>query len=205
VSRIWQPGTVLTAWCQMIANGNVVDRQLENHDLSGVFVNTFLTRLGRSVAVGAAALVLVVPLASTANAAPLTSAPVPAATDVGPMSAGDGTISGAIQWMQNHAGSTAWEGYCEKAVENAYGTTGVWASAKAHWQGAINAGKAHPGSYAAPRGAFVYWNTSQFGHVGISDGNGGFYSSSVGGHIGHASNKNYFVNYLGWSNAQVPR
>jgi len=40
--------------------------------------------------------------------------------------------------------------------------------------------------------------------VGISDGNGGFYSSSVGGAIGHGGNKNFFVNYLGWSNAQVP-
>ena len=161
-------------------------------------MNTFLRRLGRSVAVGVAALALVIPLASTANAAP-------APTEVGTLAAGDGTISGAIQWMQNHAGNTGWEGLCEKAVENAYGTTGVWASAKAHWQGAINAGKAHPGNTNAPRGAFVYWNTSQFGHVGISDGNGGFYSSSINGHIGHASSKSYFVNYLGWSDAQVPR
>lgn len=90
------------------------------------------------------------------------------------------------------------------AVENAYGTTGVWPSAIAHWRGAINAGKAHPGDWNAPRGAFVYWNTSQYGHVGIFDGNGGFYSSSVGGAIGHRGNKNYFVNYLGWSKAQVP-
>jgi hypothetical protein len=160
-------------------------------------VNTFLRRLGRSVAIGAAALALVVPFASTANA-------TTASTEVGTLAAGDGTINGAIQWMQNHAGNTGYEGLCEKAVENAYGTTGVWASAKAHWQGAINAGKAHPGNTNAPRGAFVYWNTSQFGHVGISDGNGGFYSSSINGHIGHASSKSYFVNYLGWSNAQVP-
>ena len=118
--------------------------------------------------------------------------------------AADGTVSGAIQWMQNHAGNSGWEGLCEMAVENAYGTTGVWASAIAHWHGAVNAGKAHPGDSNAPRGAFVYWNTSQYGHVGISDGNGGFYSSSVGGAIGHGGNKNYFVNYLGWSTAQVP-
>jgi hypothetical protein len=170
----------------------------------GVFVNRFLVRLGRSAAIGAAALALIVPFASTANATP---APTPTRThvDVGPLSAGDGTIDGAIQWMQNHAGNTGWEGLCEKAIENAYGTTGVWPSAIAHWQGAINAGKAHPGDWNAPRGAFVYWNTSQFGHVGISDGNGGSYSSSVGGAIGHITNKNYFVNYLGWSNAQVPQ
>lgn len=162
-----------------------------------------LARLVRTLAVGAATLALAIPFATTAHAAP---APAPAAAEeVGALGAGDGTIGGAIQWMQNHIGSTGWEGLCEKAVENAYGTTGVWPSAKAHWQGAINAGKAHPGNWNAPRGAFVYWNTSQFGHVGISDGNGGFYSSSVGGAIGHRANKNYFVNYLGWSDAQVPR
>jgi hypothetical protein len=117
---------------------------------------------------------------------------------------GDGTIEGAIQWMDGHSGDSGWEGLCEMAVENAYGTTGVWPSAIAHWQGAIDNGKAHPGDWDAPRGAFVYWNTSEFGHVGISDGNGGFYSSSVGGAIGHNGDKSYFVNYLGWSDAQVP-
>jgi hypothetical protein len=162
-------------------------------------VNRFLPKLARALAVGVAALALAIPFATSANAAP---APTP--TDIGTHAAGDGTVTGAIQWMQNHAGNTGYEGLCEKAVENAYGTTGVWASAIAHWQGAINAVKAHPGNTNAPRGAFVYWNTSQFGHVGISDGNGGFYSSSIGGHIGHASSKSYFVNYLGWSNAQVP-
>ncbi|HEV7652144.1 MAG TPA: CHAP domain-containing protein [Actinophytocola sp.] len=170
-------------------------------------MNTFLPKLARALTVGVAALALAIPFATSASAAPApatTKAPT-AAEDVGPLGAGDGTITGAIQWMQNHAGNTGYEGLCEKAVENAYGTTGVWASAKAHWQGAINAGKAHPGDGNAPRGAFVYWNTSQFGHVGISDGSGGFYSSSIGGHIGHGSNKSYFVNYLGWSNAQVPQ
>jgi hypothetical protein len=167
-------------------------------------VNTLLPKLARALTVGVAALALAIPFAASANAAPA-AAPAPAeVADVGPLGAGDGTITGAIQWMQNHAGNSGWEGLCEKAVENAYGTTGVWASAKAHWQGAINAGKAHQGNWDAPRGAFVYWNTSQFGHVGISDGNGGFYSSSIGGAIGHRTNKNYFVNYLGWSNAQVP-
>ncbi|HWM00719.1 MAG TPA: CHAP domain-containing protein [Actinophytocola sp.] len=168
-------------------------------------MNTFLTRLARSVAIGAATLVLAVPFAAGASATPAPTPAPTAAEDVGPLAPGDGTINGAIQWMQNHAGNSGWEGLCEKAVENAYGTTGVWPSAIAHWHGAINAGKAHPGNWDAPRGAFVYWNTSQFGHVGISDGNGGFYSSSVGGAIGHRANKNYFVNYLGWSNAQVPQ
>ncbi len=140
-------------------------------------------------------------LATPAHAATTAAAPHTAtvADQAGPLSAGDGTIAGAIAWMQNHAGNTGWEEYCEKAVENAYGTTGVWPSAIAHW----NAGVHHTGS-TAPKGAFVYWNTSQFGHVGIADGNGGFYSTSIGGAIGHASSVSYFQNYLGWTNAQVP-
>ncbi len=158
-------------------------------------MNRYLSKLAIGVATVALALV---GTATTTAAAP---APAPA-VDI--QSPGDGTINGAIQWMQAKAGQTRWEGLCEMAVENAYGTTGVWPSAIAHWRGAINAGKAHPGDWNAPRGAFVYWNTSQYGHVGISDGNGGFYSSSVGGAIGHRGNKNYFVNYLGWSKAQVP-
>lgn len=167
-------------------------------------MNRYLGTLARTVAIGAATAVLaVIPFATNASATPAVH-PV-AAGDVTVASAGDGTIDGAIEWMQAHAGNTGWEEYCEMAVENAYGTTGVWPSAIAHWQGAINAGKAHPGDWNAPRGAFVYWNTSQYGHVGISDGNGGSYSSSVGGAIGHITDKNYFVNYLGWSTAQVPQ
>jgi hypothetical protein len=58
---------------------------------------------------------------------------------------------------------------------------------------------------AAAAGAFVYWNTSQYGHVGIADGAGGFYSSSVDGAIGHGDSLDYFVNCLGWSDPQVPQ
>ena len=145
----------------------------------------------------AATIATAVPASAATTAA--TPQSVAAVQQAGPLSAGDGTIAGAIAWMQNHAGNTGYEGYCEKAVENAYGTTGVWASAIAHW----NAGVHHTGS-TAPKGAFVYWNTSQFGHVGIADGNGGFYSSSINGAIGHATSVSHFQNYLGWTNAQVP-
>jgi hypothetical protein len=123
---------------------------------------------------------------------------------VQPNSAGDGTAGGAIAWMQGHAGSSGWEGYCEMAVENAWGTTGVWPSAIDHWNGAVQYGKAHPGDPNPPAGAFVYWNISQYGHVGIADGNGGFYSSSLGAAIGHADSVYYFASYLGWSDPQVP-
>ncbi|WP_435828576.1 CHAP domain-containing protein [Saccharopolyspora shandongensis] len=121
------------------------------------------------------------------------------------MSPADGTAQGAVEWFQKHQGDTSYQGLCEKAVENAWGTTGVWPSAIAHWQGAVRAGKAHTDGSTPPKGAFVYWNISQYGHVGIADGNGGIYASSIGGKIGHADSVSYFKNYLGWSDPQVPR
>jgi hypothetical protein len=161
-----------------------------------------LHRIGIGVLLLPAAAAIAAATPATAATTSSTAA-VPRAAAVAeqaaPLSAGDGTIAGAIAWMQNHAGNTGYEGYCEKAVENAYGTTGVWASAIAHW----NAGVHHTGS-TAPKGAFVYWNTSVYGHVGIADGNGGFYSSSINGAIGHATSVSHFQNYLGWTNAQVP-
>jgi len=116
-------------------------------------------------------------------------------------SAGDGTPAGAVAWYRSHLGSTGWEHYCEKAAENSYGTTGVWASANAHWNGASP--KHTTGT--PPAGSFVYWNISAYGHVGIADGSGGFYATSVGGKIGHGSSTSYFSNYRGWTPAAVPR
>ncbi|MFC7340668.1 CHAP domain-containing protein [Saccharopolyspora griseoalba] len=117
---------------------------------------------------------------------------------------GDGTARGAVEWYRARAGDTSYEGLCEKAAENAWGVTGVWPSAIDHWNGAVAAGKAHTDGSTPPEGAFVYWNISQYGHVGIADGNGGFYSTSVNGAIGHAASTSHFANYLGWSDPQVP-
>jgi hypothetical protein len=77
---------------------------------------------------------------------------------------------------------------------------GVWASANAHWNGASS--KHYSGT--PPVGSFVYWNISAYGHVGIADGSGGIYATSIGGKIGHASSVNYFNNYRGWTNTAVP-
>ncbi|WP_158893097.1 CHAP domain-containing protein [Amycolatopsis anabasis] len=170
------------------------------------------TLLARSVAVAAVAAASVVAAPAVGSAS--TSAEITAA-DINPaiefttvsdselavLGAGDGTPAGAVQWFKNHMGSTGWQGYCEKAVENAYGTTGVWASANAHWNGAS---PKHTDGSRPPLGAFVYWNISAYGHVGIADGNGGIYATSIGGKIGHASSVNYFKNYRGWTPAAVP-
>jgi hypothetical protein len=154
-----------------------------------------------TVAALAAAALALSPAVGNATAV----APAATSSDVSILAAGDGTAAGAVQWYQNHNGSTAYQGYCEKAAENAYGTTGVWASANAHWNGAS---PKHAGDKNPPKGAFVYWNISAYGHVGISDGAGGFWASSVNGKIGHVTKAqggyNYFNNYRGWTPAAVP-
>jgi hypothetical protein len=149
---------------------------------------------------------LAITLSITAlGAVPLAEASAAPAAIVAPMSAGDGTPAGAVAWYKAHNGSTAWQSYCEKAAENAYGTTGVWASANAHWNGAS---PKHVGDHNPPLGAFVYWNISAYGHVGISDGAGGFWATSVNGRIGHVTKAmggyDYFNNYRGWTPPAVP-
>ena len=160
-------------------------------------------RLRTGAAIIPAAVLVAAGIPATAHAAPARTASTPVGVSTvgqaSPLSAGDGSAAGAVQWMKNHVGSTGWEHYCEKAVENAYGTTGVWASAIAHWNGATH----HSGT-KPPAGSFVYWNISSYGHVGIADGNGGFYSTSIGGKIGHASSVSHFSHYLGWTAAAVP-
>ncbi|GAA1586814.1 hypothetical protein GCM10009804_48550 [Kribbella hippodromi] len=141
------------------------------------------------LAIGGAALTT-----STAQAAP---APAPASTSssvYGTQSRADN----AIAWFANRNGSTAYQGYCEKAVENAYGTTGIYASAIANWNDAVNRGAAHRGDLNPPRGALVFWNISSYGHVGIATGDGYFWATSVNGAIGKQKLP-WFSNYLGWA------
>jgi hypothetical protein len=152
-------------------------------------------RIGAMLVPAAFAIAAVAPATANAAAAPHSAAP----QAVAPLSASAVTPAGAVTWMKNHVGSTGWEHYCEKAVENAYGTTGVWASAIAHWNGAPH----HTGT-KPPAGSFVYWNISAYGHVGIADGSGGFYSTSIGGKIGHQTSVSYFSHYLGWTPGAVP-
>lgn len=153
-----------------------------------------------------------------AGAAITTGAAVPAAsaqaqqtgqqqqTQTALKGAADGTAKGAVAWYSKNNGKTGWEHYCEKAAENAYGTTGIYASAIKHWN---SAGGKHKGDKNPPVGAFVYWKISEYGHVGISDGKGGFWATSVNGKIGHVTKDKggygYFTNYLGWTPAKVPK
>lgn len=105
------------------------------------------------------------------------------------------TAAGAVKWMSDRNGSTAYEGYCEKAVRLAWNRTTHHASAIEHWRSSD--GARHT-TGTPPKGAFVFWDISQFGHVGVADGAGGFWSTDVNNKIGHASSTSHFSHYLGW-------
>ncbi len=105
------------------------------------------------------------------------------------------TAAGAIRWFSSRNGSTAYQGYCERAVRLAWARRTHHASAIAHWRSSD--GARHT-TGTPPAGAFVFWNISNYGHVGIADGHGGFWATSVNGRIGHANSLRYFSHYLGW-------
>ncbi|MGW4637544.1 hypothetical protein ACWEN6_03400 [Sphaerisporangium sp. NPDC004334] len=102
----------------------------------------------------------------------------------------------AIQWFYNNTGRTDYEGKCELAVENAFGTSGRYATARANWNA-----RAQQQPYTnAPRGSLVFYDTSSAGHVAISIGGGNVYSSSANGRIG-IEPISYFQRPLGWAYA----
>jgi hypothetical protein len=146
-----------------------------------------------SATLAAAALGGTVALSAPANAAPRA-----AAVQAAPQSqqvAAKRTAAQAIAWYSSRNGSTAYEGYCEKAARLSWARTTHHASAIDHWNSSDGA-KHTTGT--PPKGAFVFWNISSYGHVGIADGSGGFWATSVSGKIGHKASTSYFSHYLGW-------
>lgn len=111
--------------------------------------------------------------------------------------------SQAVTWGESQIGSTANEGWCERFVWQAFGSSGrTFPSARAHWDAAVASGSAHPGDLNVPRGSIVFWDIAQpYGHVGISRGDGTFVATSVNGMVGTAALP-YYTNYLGWAPAQ---
>jgi uncharacterized protein YraI len=129
---------------------------------------------------------------------------IPGIGDCGSSGGGSTSIPGAssaISWARARVGSTAWEGWCERFVANAYGrSTAGFASAKAHWNDAVARGRART-DRNPPAGALVFWNSwyqgVNYGHVGISLGSGNVIATSVYGRVGTTS-LGHFANYLGW-------
>ncbi|HEY3511573.1 CHAP domain-containing protein [Kribbella sp. NPDC051137] len=118
---------------------------------------------------------------------------------IAPLCTSNPRADNAIAWYAARSGSTAYQGYCEKAAENSYGKTAIWASAMADWNDAVNRGVAHKGDLNPPKGALVFWNlAAPYGHVGVATGDGNFWATSVSGAIGKRALP-YFNNYLGWA------
>jgi hypothetical protein len=115
------------------------------------------------------------------------------------------TVAQAMSWAQGMVGVGVPVGACDHYVALAYG----WANsgsttALVHWQ-SIPASGRHQGS--APRGALMFWSTGWAGHVAISDGAGGVYSTDVSakgftagvyGHVPKAT-IDHWGPYLGWT------
>lgn len=104
----------------------------------------------------------------------------------------------AIAWFRAHIGETAWEGYCERAVENSFGTEHRYADARSNWES--GRGRRHGDWRRAPRGALVFWSTSEHAHVAISLGDGTVLTTSAGGRIGRVR-IGFFPRVLGWKRA----
>jgi hypothetical protein len=155
---------------------------------------------GRAKKTGLAAITMAVAALGgfAATSAPASATPRAAAVQAAPQSqtvAATRTAAQAIAWYSSRNGSTAYQSYCEKAARLSWARKTHHATAIDHWRSSD--GARHT-TGTPPKGAFVFWNISKYGHVGISDGKGGFWATSVHGKIGHGTRLSYFSHYLGW-------
>lgn len=108
----------------------------------------------------------------------------------------------AINWARSMVGNTGYRNLCERFVENAFGTTGRYLSAKANMYQKINSGQLHAGDTNVPAGALAFfkpsWQNGYYGHVMLSIGGGQFVSSGKTVHVS-GLNAASFGPYAGWS------
>lgn len=108
----------------------------------------------------------------------------------------------AINWARSMIGSMGYRNLCERFVENAFGTTGRYLSAKANMYQKINSGQLHAGDTNVPAGALAFfkpsWQNGYYGHVMLSIGGGQFISSGKTVHV-TGLNTTAFGPYAGWS------
>lgn len=114
-------------------------------------------------------------------------------------------MDSSSQALANAAATLHWTvGMCDNFVAKMYGyTNSGYDSAAMHWASLPSQDK-HPGDMNAPAGALMFWGGG-YGHVAISDGKGGIYSTDIpnSGDVSHVS-ASYVTNvwrkpYLGWS------
>lgn len=110
------------------------------------------------------------------------------------------------QALQNAMGTHAWPvGMCDNFTANMYGyQASGYNTALDHWN-AIPGASQHPGDQNAPAGALMFWGGNQDGHVAISDGSGGIFSTDIGGQgtVSHVPSSEitskWGLQYLGWT------
>ncbi|WP_433803243.1 hypothetical protein [Actinomycetospora sp. CA-084318] len=138
----------------------------------------------------------------SAAVAPVTADPTSAAATVPELTKAAGLqaqaqkVDAAIARFESKIGSTNYENWCERAVENAFGTQGHYASAIQDWESQ----QQHSDWRHAPRGAMVFYDTSSDGHVALSLGDGRVVSSSAHHQVGIVP-VDYFQRPLGWAYA----
>ncbi|MGH2356145.1 MAG: NlpC/P60 family protein [Chloroflexota bacterium] len=154
---------------------------------------------------GAESLAALLPLLAPAHPDParlakIAGSPAPNAlgTPAASRKAGD-----AIAWARTMIGRQDWNGLCERFVEAAYGTSGVYPSAAAAGAALIT----HRGKTAwrdAPPGALLYFGpdatNSHHGHVGIALGGGRMISATAGGVREDRLDTPYWAErFVGWA------
>lgn len=114
--------------------------------------------------------------------------------------------SKAVAWGNSMMGSTAYNGWCERFVENAYGTSGKYASALAAFNALKAAGTMKYTTTNIPAGSLVFsrndWDGG-YGHVMIARGDGTFINpaSTVRVSNNPAGGTTNQYRFLGWSPA----
>ncbi|MCD2195917.1 hypothetical protein LQ327_21335 [Actinomycetospora endophytica] len=121
---------------------------------------------------------------------------VPELTKAAGMQAKSQKVDAAIDRFESKIGSTQYEDYCERAVENAFGTQGHYESAIQDWRSQ----QQHSDWQHAPKGAMVFYDTSSDGHVALSLGDGRVVSSSAHHQVGIVP-VGFFQHPLGWAYA----
>lgn len=107
----------------------------------------------------------------------------------------------AAQWAESMVGKgTSYSGLCERYVENAFGTSGRYYSARTNYQAQYNAGRIHTDTNV-PRGALAFYAYGSLGHVGVGLGNGRVASSKLNGAVRVTPVTGWGLTYLGWSYA----
>jgi cell wall-associated NlpC family hydrolase len=118
--------------------------------------------------------------------------------------AASGSGAQAIAWARSRLGRQDWNGLCERFVEEAYGTSGVFPSAAAAQSMITHRGK--DAWRSAPAGALVYFApdaTNGFnGHVGIALGGGRMISATPSGVREERLDTPYWAErFAGWGDA----